>query len=124
MAESKFTTPGNTTIAGGNACMEALRKLEAAIPSDDSTTAEDYFNRRAALFADCVSHAGELSPRAAGFMETLVEYAFLNMEAGEPDLDHWKSEASMCEVDLTTSRQKLANIWNGNAKSTEEVDHV
>lgn len=94
--------------------MDELRKLEAAALGDDGAiTAEDFYRIRAAIFSGFVAQAGDLSPRAAGFMETLVEFAFTSMEVGEPDLNKWMSQASMNETELSADRKNFTDSWNG-----------
>lgn len=95
------------SVVGGKACMEALLKLEEA--ADESMTAEDYFLHRESAISDFMLQAGhDLPPMVAGFIRTLVEYAFTTMESGEPDFRGWVPESAMTEEELASCRREVA----------------
>jgi hypothetical protein len=99
---------------GAMACMEALRKFvgwRSAIFNDgEEQTTDEYLRYKKAAILNVVSLAGELSPRAAGFMETLVEYIYECDEGVIADLDKWKPDAAMTEEERAAYRDELCRV--------------
>lgn len=98
---------GGNTIEGAEACLHALRKIEAMV----AQSSVDYFDERALIVATLTNAAEPLSCYMSGFLRTIAEYIDLSLSCGQPAPKNWKPEAAMLKQELANSRaMSYANL--------------
>ncbi len=114
MANADFTLQSTEeTRAGAIACMGALLAIERIESDKSDLTMSKYWRIQDAAVAAMIDAAGEQSSFMTGFLATLAEYSLTSIESGILNLQKWKPEASMSDVEKFAYREAFAREVEG-----------
>lgn len=99
-SDKKSTT--TESRAGAQACLDALRMMEAIA----NENGRDYYAERELMASTLINAAEPLSPFMTGFIAVLAEYIDLNLSCGAKLAHSWTPEATLSEDELETHRQQ------------------
>lgn len=99
-------------IAGALECVDVLRAAIKANTSSGQMTTPEFFRQKDAPFAAILAAAGDLSPRAAGVLGALADYALDGIQntysIGEQLDCEWLPEAARTAQEVEAERAEFA----------------
>ncbi|MFL9609706.1 hypothetical protein ACKF11_06425 [Methylobacillus sp. Pita2] len=97
---------------GGEYGMALLKLIIGIAESQGShTTLEQTFIDKDYIIQKSFEASGDISPKAAGVIATLVEYIMSEIQAGQPSMERWIPESKLSNDDIQKERIEIAVSW-------------